>query len=210
MTFRLRSGFGRCGTTPIRRRTRTGVGPDVGAADERRPRRRANARRENADRRRLAGAVGSEQAEELALVHREIESLERDDLGAGPGARRRRHGRTAGPADPRHRSRAAPLRRGGRGIDLAQGSGLDRGHCSKLSPGRPSPRISTASSPRVGCPLERAPGRADPCPSRRTECRAPSSRAPALPFSLLSKNCCMRIAMSFWFARLAGLCTSLL
>ena len=29
-------------------------------------------------------------------------------------------------------------------------------------------------------------------------------------FSLLSKNCCIRIAMSFWFARLAGLWTSLL
>jgi hypothetical protein len=30
------------------------------------------------------------------------------------------------------------------------------------------------------------------------------------PRSLVSKNCSIRIAMSFWFAREAGLCTSLL
>ena len=41
-TFRLRSGFGRCGTTPIRWRTRTASVADVGAADERRARGRAS------------------------------------------------------------------------------------------------------------------------------------------------------------------------
>ena len=70
---------------PRRRRARV---PDVGL----------HARRENADRRRLAGAVRTEQTEELTLAHVEVEPFERDDLAAS--ARHRRRRRAGGPPIP--------------------------------------------------------------------------------------------------------------
>ena len=73
-----------------------GVGPHVDAADDRFAARRNDAGREHADRRRLARAVGPQQAEDLALVHLEVERVDREDvtrvdLGQrlGPDDRRR-------------------------------------------------------------------------------------------------------------------------
>ena len=63
---RLRSGFGRCGTTPIRCRTATGVRPTSAPATRPRPAVGLHACRENADGGRLPRPVGTQQPEELA------------------------------------------------------------------------------------------------------------------------------------------------
>ena len=52
------------------------LGDDVRAGDHRLPRRRTNARGENADGGRLAGAIGAEQAEELAFMNRQVERVD--------------------------------------------------------------------------------------------------------------------------------------
>ncbi len=82
-----------------------GVGADVHAAHDRPARRRADARRENADGGRLPRPVGSKQPEELPLRHIEVERLESDDLA-------RRGGRLRPPGAPPRRRRC--------GIDLPQ------------------------------------------------------------------------------------------
>ena len=63
---RLKSRFGRCGTTPIRRLTSTRRAQTLRSPIQAAPAGRPHARGQDADRRRLAGAVRPEQAEDLA------------------------------------------------------------------------------------------------------------------------------------------------
>ncbi len=61
------------------RRIRLTSSADVEAEDPRRPRRRQEERRQDLDERRLAGAVGPEQPEELAGRDVEVDAVEGDD-----------------------------------------------------------------------------------------------------------------------------------
>ena len=54
--------------------------PEAEAGDLRGPRRRPDERAEEAQRRRLARAVRSEEAEHLALAHLEVESVDGDEI----------------------------------------------------------------------------------------------------------------------------------
>ncbi len=85
-----------------------------------------HARGEDADRRRLPGAVGAEQAEELAVAHVQVERFERDDARIGTSRRR-----AAGRGRPISARSRATLPAHGRGrIHLAQilgGDGLVHG-----------------------------------------------------------------------------------
>ena len=77
-------------------RTRTASSATSTPRDRARAGRGEHARREDADRRRLAGAVRPEQPEELAFVDVEVERVERDDF-----ARRDRRGTSGMPGGPR-------------------------------------------------------------------------------------------------------------
>ncbi len=66
-----------CNATPMLRRTIGGLAHHVVAGDARASRRRREQRGEHADRRRLAGSVRTEEAEDLALVHDEIDTVDR-------------------------------------------------------------------------------------------------------------------------------------
>ena len=121
--------------------------PDLLLADPGAARRRPDARRQHADRRRLAGAVRAEQAEDLAGPDLERQVVERHDLDLllSVGSRAAREGN----------AHEAPARRRGRrrrGIDLPQllrpdpdghrwrevyfGSGVDRMAAAAASPFR--------------------------------------------------------------------------
>jgi hypothetical protein len=58
-----------------------GLAPDVVRTDERSPAGRPYARRQRANRRRLACAVGTEQPEDLSGVDLQRQAIEREDVG---------------------------------------------------------------------------------------------------------------------------------
>ena len=137
MTFRLRSGFGRCGTTPMRWRTLHRVG-------RRHPRRR-RARCPTSARTRVVrmpivvvfpAPFGPSRPKNSPSCTSRSRPFERDDLAARRARRRRRPWRSR-PSAPAGPPRAAPLRRGRRGIDLSQTRGF---RCAGMD--RPSLAIS--------------------------------------------------------------------
>ena len=65
-----------CNATPMLRRTIVGVAHHVVARDTCAPGRRGEQCGEHADRRRLTGSVGTEEAEDLALIHDEIDAVD--------------------------------------------------------------------------------------------------------------------------------------
>ena len=80
MAFRLRSGLGRCGTTPMRCARGHGIGGDAGAGYDALPRGGAHAGGEDADGGGLPGPVRPEEAEQLPFFDAEVEALERQDV----------------------------------------------------------------------------------------------------------------------------------
>ena len=64
-----------CGTRPISERARAVVGDDVVAVDRDRAVARVHDAADDADQRRLAGAVGAEQRENLAAPDVEVDAL---------------------------------------------------------------------------------------------------------------------------------------